>query len=145
MPIYLHHFNLIVPKSVLETKYKGGIEQFKEDFFMGDDINDMEDGELVGVGYMGPDVDVETLVDAGLSYNEEEPFSKDFIIIGRYGEDPLFWPCDWIVQNRLHAWHINASEANKKHAEERGNMTIDRIVELIEMDQNPLRAFWIKD
>lgn len=145
MPIYLHHFTLIVPKSVLETKYKGGIEQFKEDFFMGDEINDMEDGELLGVGYMGPDIDVETLVDAGLSYNEEEQFSEDFIIIGRYEEPPLFWPCDWIDQNLLHAWHVNASEANKNRAEEVGDMTMDRMIELDEMGQNPLRAFWIKD
>ena len=149
MPIYLHNYDLIVPKSVLETKYKGGIEQFKKDYFLGDEIIDMEDGELVGRGFMNLDeIDVQTLVDAGLSYKgdmEEEPYSDDFIIIGRYDDPPLLWPCNWIVENRVHAWHINASEANKNRAEGVGNMTIDQIYELIDLDQNPLRAFWIKD
>jgi hypothetical protein len=145
MPIYLHHFNLIVPKSVLEAKYRGGVEQFKRDFFYGDEINDMEDGELLGTGYMGPDIDLEKLMDAGLSYNKEESFSEDFIIIGRYAEPPLLWPCDWIIQNRVHAWHINASEANKQRAIEIGNMPMDEIIALFDLNQNLLRAFWIKD
>jgi hypothetical protein len=58
MPLAIDIFALIVPKKVLETKYRGGIEQFKKDFFRGKDT-DMEDGELLGVGYMdADDVDV---------------------------------------------------------------------------------------
>lgn len=144
MPLAIDIFALIVPKSILETKYRGGIEQFKMDFFRGNDT-DMEDGELLGVGYMdADDVDVEKLMMRGLSFNRSEPFSEDFVIVSRYG-DPLLWPCEWLIQNSLHAWHAETSEANKKRAEEVGTMTMDRVFELIDMDQNPLGTFWIKD
>ena len=144
MPLAIDIFALIVPTKVLETKYRGGIEQFKKDFFRGNDT-DMEDGELLGVGYMdADDVDVAKLMMAGLSFNMSEPFSEDFVIVSRYG-NPLLWPCEWLIANSLHAWHVDASEENKKRAEEDGNMTMDRIVELIDMDQNPLGTFWLQD
>ena len=142
MPLAIDIFALIVPKKVIETKYAGGIAQFKKDFFRGTDA-DMEDGELLGVGYMdADDVDVEKLMMRGLSFNKTEPFSEDFVIVSRYG-DPLLWPCKWLIQNSLHAWHVEASEENKKRAEEVGNMTMDRIYELMDMDQNPLASFWL--
>ena len=142
MPLAIDIFVLIVPKKVLETKYTGGIEQFKKDFFRGNDT-DMEDGELLGVGYMdADDVNIEKLMMGGLSFNASELFSEDFIIVSRY-ENPLLWPCRWLIHNSLHAWHVDASEENKKRAEEVGNMTMDRIVELIDKDQNPLGTIWL--
>jgi hypothetical protein len=142
MPLAIDIFALIVPKKVIETKYAGGIAQFKKDFFRGTDA-DMEDGELLGVGYMdADDVDVEKLMKRGLSFNRSEPFSEDFVIVSRYG-DPLLWPCKWLIQNSLHAWHVEASEENKKRAEEVGDMTIERVFELMDMDQNPLASFWL--
>ena len=142
MPLAIDMFELIVPKKVLETKYTGGIEQIKKDVFRGNDT-DMEDGELLGVGYMdADDVNIEKLMMGGLSFNASELFSEDFIIVSRYG-NPLLWPCRWLIQNSLHAWHVDASEENKKRAEEVGNMTMDRIVELIDKDQNPLGTIWL--
>ena len=145
MPIFIHHFSLIVPKKTIETKYRGGTEQFKKDYFRGDEVDDMEDGELLGVGYMNLDeIDLEKLMNAGLSYNEEKPYSEDFIIVSRYG-DPLLWPCDWAIVNSMHVCHVNASTENKKRAEEMDSLTMDRLYELDDMGQNPMRAFWIKD
>ena len=142
MPLAIDIFALIVPKKVIETKYAGGIAQFKKDFFRGSDA-DMEDGELLGVGYMdADDVNVEKLMAAGLSFNRSEPFSEDFVIVSRHG-DPLLWPCKWLIQNSLHAWHVEASEENKKRAEDVGDMTIERVFELMDMDQNPLASFWL--
>ena len=142
MPLAIDIFVLIVPKKVLETKYRGGIEQFKKDFFRGNDT-DMEDGELLGVGYMdADDVNIEKLMMGGLSFNASELFSEDFVIVSRYG-NPLLWPCEWLVQNSLHAWHIDANDENKKRAEEVGNMTMDRIYELMDMEQNPLGTIWL--
>ena len=142
MPLAIDIFALIVPKKVLETKYRGGIEQFKKDFFRGNDT-DMEDGELLGVGYMdADDVNIEKLMMGGLSFNASELFSEDFVIVSRYG-NPLLWPCEWLVQNSLHAWHIDANDENKKRAEEVGNMTMDRIYELMDMEQNPLGTIWL--
>ena len=142
MPLAIDIFVLIVPKKVLETKYKGGIAQFKKDFFRGNDT-DMEDGELLGVGYMdADDVNIEKLMMGGLSFNASELFSEDFVIVSRYG-NPLLWPCEWLVQNSLHAWHIDANDENKKRAEEVGNMTMDRIYELMDMEQNPLGTIWL--
>jgi hypothetical protein len=145
MPLYIHHFTLIVPKSVLDAKYQGGQDQFKKDYFRGDEIDDMEDGELLGVGYMNLDeIDLEKLMKSGLAYNEVLPFSKDFIIVSRYGE-PLLWTCEWVTVNSMHVCHINASKENKKCAAEMDIMTMERLYELIDAGSNPLRAFWIKD
>jgi len=142
MPLSIDIYMLVVPKKVLETRYTGGIAQFKKDFFRGTDA-DMEDGELLGVGYMDPeDVDVEKLMMRGLYFNRSEPFSEDFVIVSRYG-DPLLWPCKWLIQNSLHAWHVDASEENKKRAEEIGNMPFDRIIELMDKGQNLLASFWL--
>jgi hypothetical protein len=88
------------------------------------------------------DVNIEKLMMGGLSFNASELFSEDFVIVSRYG-NPLLWPCEWLVQNSLHAWHIDANDENKKRAEEVGNMTMDRIYELIDMDQNPLGTIWL--
>jgi len=142
MPLSIDIFMLVVPKKVLETQYTGGIEQFKKDFFRGTDA-DMEDGELLGVGYMDPeDVDVEKLMMRGLSFNSSEQFSEDFVIVSRYG-DPLLWPCKWLIQNSVHAWHVDASEENKKRAEEIGKMPFDRIIESMDTGQNLLASFWL--
>jgi hypothetical protein len=88
------------------------------------------------------DVDVEKLMMRGLYFNRSEPFSEDFVIVSRYG-DPLLWPCKWLIQNSLHAWHVEASEENKKRAEEIGNMPFDRIIELMDKGQNLLASFWL--
>lgn len=67
MPIYLHIFNLIVPKKVIAEKYQGGISQFFKDFRFAESEINQEDDELFSFGHMVFDyLPIDELIEKGL-------------------------------------------------------------------------------
>jgi hypothetical protein len=45
MPVYIHLANRIIKKTALESKYKGGIEQFRVDYSIGGENLNQGDNE----------------------------------------------------------------------------------------------------
>jgi hypothetical protein len=144
MPVYLYNFNLIIPKKTVSEKYTGGIEQFEMDYeIFTSDIN-TEDDELFSLAQMNIDgFDIEELVQNGLTYDEDNQRSDDFVIIYRYGDDP--WSVDWIKHNRVFAWHINANKKTIEKVHEICEMTMDEIVEQAEKGNNLFTTIEISD
>lgn len=67
MPIYLHIFNLIVPKKVIAEKYQWGISQFFKDFRFAESEINQEDDELFSFGHMDFDyLPIDELIEKGL-------------------------------------------------------------------------------
>ena len=92
MAIALEFINLVVLKSTLETKYQGGIEQFRKDL---PNRSLREDDELVRFGCMNWN-DLEYFTDIvvakGLAYKDQE--TTDFVVISSL--KGALWPVDWI-------------------------------------------------
>lgn len=139
MPVYLHIYNLIVPKKVIAEKYQGGISQFIKDFRFGEFEIDQEDDELFSFGQMNYDcLPIDELIEKGLHFDNAKQCSEDFIVISRYDDD--FWNVSWIQHNNFFAWHINADKSTIEKVEEISNLTVEEISKLIENGQNPLKA-----
>lgn len=103
MSNYLEFINLIIRKSTLESKYKGGIEQF---------INDVpnqsfgEDDELVRFGCMnGTDLEkfIDLILKRGLVYEGKE--TDDFVIINSYSGSS--WEVSWLEHDYVECWSVN--------------------------------------
>ena len=92
MAIELEFINLVVRKSTLETKYQGGIEQFRKDL---PNRSLREDDELVRFGCMNWN-DLEYFTDIvvakGLAYKDQE--TTDFVVISSL--KGALWTVDWI-------------------------------------------------
>jgi hypothetical protein len=92
MAIALEFINLVVRKSTLETKYQGGIEQFRKDL---PNRSLREDDELVRFGCMNwNDLEYFTdiIVSKGLTYLEQG--TADFVVISSL--KGALWNVDWI-------------------------------------------------
>jgi len=136
MPVYIHLANLFIKKSAVENKYEGGIVKFREDFFIGGDNYNQEDNELFSIAKMNTDeFDLDYLISNGLDYEVNLHTSIDFTIKSRYGD--YEWQCDWINDNNLFAWHINANANLIAKAIALGNLTKDKIEEMFEKKENP--------
>jgi hypothetical protein len=62
MPINTDLSQLVFRKSIIAEKYKGGLEQFKEDFEFSSGKYNMEDNELISfVAMNAEDLDLTTL------------------------------------------------------------------------------------
>jgi hypothetical protein len=79
MPTYIHLANLIINKSAIEQKVKGGCKAFREhNIFTNIELN-QEDNDVFSLTRMNPDeFDTGTLQEMGLDYNEKEDTSTDF-------------------------------------------------------------------
>jgi hypothetical protein len=71
MPIYCEILQLVIPKRILETKYKGGIVQFRDDYNWNSN-RDHEDNELISIVSNSNDF----AVPAGLDYDAHTGESK---------------------------------------------------------------------
>lgn len=132
MPVYLDVANLIFDKQVLERKYKGGCTQFRFDWKVGENDTSQEDDELICLARMNVDeFDIDALIGAGLSYDDEQEQSDDFVPITRYGG--ALWETEWLSYNSTYAWHVACKNWQKEKAlylsEE---MRMEEIQELLE-------------
>jgi hypothetical protein len=139
MPIYLDLSNLIIPKIVIQNKYLGGIEGFKQKYYTPVNRN-QEDNELFCLVKMNADeFNLQDLVRNGLSFDSEIMESPYFCIINRYGNP--FWKVKWISYNSSFAWHqkANKDDVNKaKHIGEQ--MTMDQISQELVAGNNLLQT-----
>jgi hypothetical protein len=136
MPTYIHLANLIINKSAIEQKVKGGCEAFrKHKIFTNLELN-QEDNDVFSLTRMNPDeFDTGTLQEMGLDYNEKEDTSSDFTIVTRYGG--VLWKVDWLEHNGIYAWHVNSSAEEINLAQEKSNMLMDEFIEIVERGENP--------
>jgi hypothetical protein len=136
MPTYIHLANLIINKSAIEQKVKGGCAAFREQkIFTNIELN-QEDNDLFSLTRMNPDeFDTGTLQEMGLDYNEKEDTSTDFTMVTRYGG--ILWKVDWLEQNGIYAWHVNSAQEEINLAKEKSNMLMSDAIKQIEQGENP--------
>jgi hypothetical protein len=136
MPVFINLSILVVDKKALEKKYKGGIDEFRNNYYWGEDTNNQEDDELFAIASMNSDdQDIEKLISQGLSFDEGSQRSDDFTIINRYGG--ALWPVSWLQHGYSFAWHVDAHVSYIKKAKAVEHMTMDKIGELFEKGINP--------
>ncbi len=136
MPIYLHHSNLIILKSIIINKYKRGIEQFRCDYLSPKQELNQEDNELSSISKMNADeFDIQTLVKNGLHYDIKNNLSNDFVIVTRYGG--LAWQVDWLQSNDVFTWHNECNQELINKANEIANLSMDEISKLFEVGVDP--------
>ena len=141
MPIYIELQNLIVPKEVLKTKYKGGIEQFRKWFEENTGTASSEDNELFSIARMNDcGEDIVDLIDNELDYNTENQNSDDFSWVARYGGEA--WETSWLESNGVFAWHKDSHPEKVKLAQEIAETHIDDIKEAMERGENPLDTIY---
>ncbi|PCJ00171.1 MAG: hypothetical protein COB15_03285 [Flavobacteriales bacterium] len=134
MPIYIHLSNLILAKKTVEKKYLGGINQFRLDYFSNIDTLNQEDKELFSLVSMNNDeLDIDTLIQKGISYSMETQTSDDFTIINRYGG--ALWSVSWISDNGIFAWHNECEKEKIDLAEKIANTPMVEINDLLETFQ----------
>ena len=139
MPIYIELANLIVQKSIVKSKYKGGVETFINDFSIKKDNRHQEDDLLFSISKMNCDeFNVDTFVEKGLDYNFESDKSTDFTILSRYGG--ILWKVDWLDFNDMFAWHINTEKDKIEMAKKRNELTMDKISEIFDLGLNPFNT-----
>ena len=136
MPTYIHLANLIINKSAIEQKVKGGCATFREQkIFTNIELN-QEDNDVFSLTRMNPDeFDTGTLQEMGLDYNEKEDTSTDFTMVTRYGG--ILWKVDWLEQNGIYTWHVNSSPKEINLAKEKSNMFMSDAIKQIEQGENP--------
>ncbi len=126
MPIASELSNLIVPKQVLESKYQGGISQFKKDFNFESSKHNAEDHEVIRIGAMNSDeFDLDLLITRGLEYNSNTNSTEDFVIVSRYGG--ALWKTEWLHENGVFLWHFYADPRSHREAKDRGLCPMNEI------------------
>jgi len=139
MPVYICPANLIVDKAAVAAKYPGGIDRFRSDFRIDGDNFHMEDDQLFALVSLNVDeFDVDRLIDGGLHFDEAAQYSTDFVLKPRYGDN--LWSCDWLLDNEVFAWHVNASGESLEKMERICAMTMDEIIALQERGEEPFSA-----
>ncbi|NEN24636.1 hypothetical protein G3O08_14105 [Cryomorpha ignava] len=115
MPVFIHLANLIIPKSIVEAKYPGGIKSFKaENDFDGENHNQQDD-ELFSISRKFiHEFDIGMLIQKGFDYDKENHFSNDFVLLPRKGKAP--WQPEWLEQNGVFAWHTSSHPESIKRA-----------------------------
>jgi len=136
MPTYIHLANLIINKSAIEQKVKGGCAAFREHkIFTNIELN-QEDNDVFSLTRMNPDeFDTGTLQEMGLDYDEIEDKSTDFTMVTRYGG--ILWKVDWLEQNGIYAWNVNSSPEEINLAKEKSNIFMSDAIKQIEQGENP--------
>lgn len=118
MPLYIHLANLVLQKSVIESKYKGGLSQFIKDSNWGKVEYDSQDDELLLFASMNPDeFDFEFLDKAGFLE------TQDYFVITRYSSQENM--PDWLQQNRVFIWHSNCSQNQIQLAKKYSETNVD--------------------
>ena len=139
MPVYITLSNLIIKKEAIHQKYKGGLSQLKADFSYKDEENGQEDNMLINLRSMNADDhDIEKLMQGGLSFDEENQHSDDFVIRPRYGG--CLWEAPWLDDNRVYAWHKEDNPEHIKEAIRKGEIPLRDISAMYDKGLNPFEA-----
>jgi hypothetical protein len=144
LPVYIHPATLVIDKRAINKKYNGGLNQFRDDYFMPKSERMQEDDELIAINALNPeDFDLEKLVENGLSFDEENQYSNDFAIVLRYSSE--YWKVDWLTENSVFAWHINSDQRCIHRAKEISEMSTETIAEKMEEGENLFFAIKMND
>ncbi len=144
MPIYLTLASLIIDKDAIEKKYKGGIKQFRDDYFKKQGDASQEDDEVFLIARMNYDeFDLDELVSMGFEYDKIRKFSNDFVIYQRY--QGYLWQVDWIEDNSVFGWHSKTNALLSNKAKMFGEITMDDIEKLFESGQEPFIPLTIEN
>ena len=136
MPTYIHLANLIIRKSAIEQKIVGGCATFRENYIFRNIELNQEDNDVFSLTRMNPDeFDLDTLIELGLAYDEDQNSSTDFTIVTRYGG--ILWEVDWLQQNGIYAWHMDSSPEEITLAKLKSDMLMSTMVEILERGENP--------
>lgn len=115
MPIFIHLANLIIPKSIVEAKYHGGIKSFKAENDFNNENHNQQDDELFSISRKFiHEFDIGMLMKKGFDYDKEKHHSNDFMLLPRKGKVP--WQPEWLDQNGVFAWHTSSHPESIKRA-----------------------------
>ena len=142
MPIYIELASLIVNKKAVESKYQGGIDQFRKDCTE-ESIKSSEDIHLFGLARMNADeFDLDPLINGGLHWNKKTQTSNDFVLVNRYGG--INWSTDWLEGDAIFVYHTSCLDFTKARAHYLANdITMDKLQEIVEWDDNLMCTFSI--
>lgn len=137
MPIYMHPANLIVEIKTIESLYHGGKSAFYEDHKHWKEID--EDNEVIRIAAMNTDdFDIDLLMERGLEFDPEKPYSPHFCVYGRYGH--LSWVTPWLVVGDVFCWHVQCDEDLIDRAKNIMHTSIDELAEAFDRGENLLRV-----
>ncbi|HEY9082278.1 MAG TPA: hypothetical protein VIN73_03020 [Vicingaceae bacterium] len=95
MAVPIEFFSVVVPKQVIQQKYKGGLVQYKADV---PNASYVDDEYLTRVGFMNTrslDEFCERLIANGLHFDELQHCSNDFVVVqSLIGKR---WKVDWLI------------------------------------------------
>ena len=115
MPVYLHLANLVFDKKAITQKYTGGCNQFRIDHSIGSNKYNQEDDELFSLSAMNlNDFSIDTLIEEGLTFDQEFSHSNDFVAVTRYGGAEC--QANWFNHNGTFAWHVNCDKKQEGRA-----------------------------
>jgi hypothetical protein len=99
--IYIEFYTFIIPKQVLEFKFAGGIEEFRQ---LIPNQSYHEDDQLATARF----VRMQDLMhfcnaieEKGLHYDDIDNYSQDFAVYSFMG---FLWQCDWLQTNYYQVW-----------------------------------------
>ena len=137
MPVFIHLSNLIVPKSIIENKYPGGIEAFRKTFKISEVNNHQEDDELFSLSAINSD---EFDLLTNLDFDRKNQNSSDFVIVNRYGGPA--WKVTWLDNNVNFARHIDCNQTQIKKAKATAEITMDEVKRLTALGKNPFQTIY---
>ncbi len=127
MPILLTNFNVVYPKSIINSLYNEGLEQFKKDLGYGKGEKDSEDDFLLSFACM--------------NYTDSSPegfeLDKDYAIIGKWQQNNS---CEWLLDNGLYFWHRDYQDTkstNQKYLSQ--SITVGMLEEYLKSGSLPIK------
>ena len=107
MPVLIHLANLIIPKSIVEKKYPGGLKKFREENDLEGENHNQEDDELFSISRKFiHEFDLGILIEKGFGFDKRNHRSDDFILLPGKGKAP--WEVEWLRKNDVFVWHKDA-------------------------------------
>ena len=121
MPIYIDLSNLIIPKSIIEERYNGGLDSFRDRFINSNNPRNQEDDELFQIAKMNPDeFNFQIFESEGLYLKK-----GDYDIINKYGYQASE---NWLKIKFPFIYHSNCEPMQIKLAHHLASMTMDVIM-----------------
>lgn len=144
MPVYINITNCIFDKKAVEKRVKGGLEAFRNDYFLRHSELSQEDDELFLVaGNSYYTFDVAKLMEMGFEFDVEKQYSNDFVITHRY--NGRLWDVDWLEDNSFHAWHRDTDDRLKAQVKLIGDLTLDEVGDLMDAGETPLMQLTLEN
>ena len=141
MPTFIELVNIVIPKDIINEKYKGGIDAFRKWFVEKNGKRRQEDNELFAVARMNSCDDViEYLTANGLNFDYENKRSDDFACVYRYGG--AVWEVEWLRYNATYIWHKNCDKDKIAQAERINKMDMDVIADAIDRGEDIWETIW---